>query len=393
MNIKSAVLPVSLVALFGFCSTAQSTINQLTNNGTSDTLPQVNGNAVVWQGQVNGFSEIFLHNLTSGTTIQISTSNAPPNVTVVNEISPQTDGNYVTWLGNHFNGSINYYDINTGGPAVIVSGGTGQQINSAPQIASGRIVWTRNSIGTRANPGDIYMFDINAGGSAINISSNAFDDTSPLINDTTVIWNQTDEMGTAADPSDDVTTLMTYDIASGTVNPAAANYIWPESPQIDGSLSVYSQHDGTDREIFLKEAQMPVQQLTNNAIEDTYPRVSGTAIVWVGGKGNAAEIYSFTPILDADGDGVPDAIDNCINVANPDQRDSNNDGYGNICDGDFNGDGYTNTTDLALFKMAFGTVNPNPDTDFNGDGVINTTDLALFKMAFGQPPGPSAGMP
>jgi hypothetical protein len=35
--------------------------------------------------------------------------------------------------------------------------------------------------------------------------------------------------------------------------------------------------------------------------------------------------------IDVDGDGVPDATDNCPNVANPDQQDSNSDGVGDAC--------------------------------------------------------------
>ena len=38
------------------------------------------------------------------------------------------------------------------------------------------------------------------------------------------------------------------------------------------------------------------------------------------------------PPADADGDGIPDASDNCVDIANPGQEDCNNNGIGNACD-------------------------------------------------------------
>ena len=92
---------------------------------------------------------------------------------------------------------------------------------------------------------------------------------------------------------------------------------------------------------------------------------------------------------DADGDGVPDSRDNCINVKNPGQLDSDGDGYGNACDGDLNNDGIVNSLDLALFRVAFGQ-RGNVASDINGDGIVNAIDLALFRQLFASRPGPSA---
>jgi hypothetical protein len=94
---------------------------------------------------------------------------------------------------------------------------------------------------------------------------------------------------------------------------------------------------------------------------------------------------------DADGDGITAILDNCTTVANPDQRDSDGDGYGNACDGDLDNDGQVNFADLAVFRTRFMT--GNADADFNGDGIVNFADLARFRQLFGAPPGPSGVVP
>ena len=96
---------------------------------------------------------------------------------------------------------------------------------------------------------------------------------------------------------------------------------------------------------------------------------------------------TVTVIHDQDGDGVPDEIDNCILVPNPDQRDTDGDGYGNVCDADLNNDGIVNYKDLALFRQRFGTT--DPDADLDGNGFVNFTDLAKFRQLFFKKPGPS----
>ena len=97
------------------------------------------------------------------------------------------------------------------------------------------------------------------------------------------------------------------------------------------------------------------------------------------------------PIVDTDEDGFDDTIDNCIDTPNPDQRDSNADGFGNLCDADFDGNGFVNFSDLAFFRSVFAS--DNADADLNGDGTVNFLDLARFKSRFGRPPGPSGLQP
>ena len=99
----------------------------------------------------------------------------------------------------------------------------------------------------------------------------------------------------------------------------------------------------------------------------------------------------LVPDTDADSDIVADSVDNCTLSPNPDQRDTDNDGYGNACDPDFDNNLIVNATDLAFFKIRFFT--NDPDADLNGNGIVNAADLAILKTFFFRPPGPSAAAP
>jgi hypothetical protein len=93
---------------------------------------------------------------------------------------------------------------------------------------------------------------------------------------------------------------------------------------------------------------------------------------------------------------VLDYLDNCTQLANVSQADSDNDGFGNRCDGDINNNGITNSQDYVLFRQTFGQPS-NPPTfnvgDLNSNGVVNSQDYVLFRQLIGQPTGPSGYAP
>lgn len=104
--------------------------------------------------------------------------------------------------------------------------------------------------------------------------------------------------------------------------------------------------------------------------------------------------------LDVDQDGIPDACDNCIRIPNGplaadaggnSQRDTDGDGYGNICDPDFTNNLNIDFADLAYMKSVFFT--PDPHADLDGDGKTDFADLAIMKSMFFGPPGPSGLVP
>ncbi len=99
-------------------------------------------------------------------------------------------------------------------------------------------------------------------------------------------------------------------------------------------------------------------------------------------------VVTVNVLIDPDADGVDSIADNCLAVANPDQRDTDADGYGNRCDADLNNSGMVNAGDLVSFRQAFGSSNPHADLD--GSGMVNSFDLVLFRGLFGKAPGSSA---
>lgn len=125
---------------------------------------------------------------------------------------------------------------------------------------------------------------------------------------------------------------------------------------------------------------------------------------------------------DADGDGVPDNVDNCPNWFNPAQNlppwtvpanDPDCDGFSTTIENfvgtlpqshcpatstandenpqawppDFNDDQKVNLTDVILLKPHFGSTSPSPAYsprfDLNASNSINLTDVIILKPFFG----------
>lgn len=143
------------------------------------------------------------------------------------------------------------------------------------------------------------------------------------------------------------------------------------------------------------QATIPVSEIRGSAMDLrmlTYP------FAILEEQGTSAEfalddIYydGGTVLIDTDQDGVADAADNCTQLANANQRDTDSDGIGNLCDPDVAvpNDCAVNFSDLNLYKANF--FQPGDlDTDNNGDGQTNFADLTIVSEFFFLQPGPSA---
>lgn len=105
-------------------------------------------------------------------------------------------------------------------------------------------------------------------------------------------------------------------------------------------------------------------------------------------------------IVDADGDDVPDALDNCQVIANgptsnpgscTSQFDVDQDGYGNSCDSDLSNNNVVGLEDLGVVLAAFGGSDPIADITCNN--VVGLEDLGRVLADFGNNPPGVSGLP
>ena len=280
MKLKSgSVLAILLSVFLGLSSLAQA--EQITENSYEDSFPQIKGNYLVWQGRVDGDWEIFLYNINEAEAgpMQITHNN-------YDDISPQTDGHQVVWVGNsRSGGEIFLYDILAEEMIQITDN---ESVDSSAQIANGLVVWTSHKVTTSVEPGEILLYNTADKTTSLLSASvdpdGTLDDSSPRINSESVIWVQADEAGN--------TTIFNHDLAAGITTEAPEGFVWEESRQTDGDLAVFSRKVDSNWEIFIRNTSLQnYEQITDNDLEDTYPCLSGNAIAWVSGEGEASEIF------------------------------------------------------------------------------------------------------
>ncbi|MEO1574945.1 MAG: thrombospondin type 3 repeat-containing protein, partial [Pseudomonadota bacterium] len=193
--------------------------------------------------------------------------------------------------------------------------------------------------------------------------------------------------------------------AMAVANVERADVQWQLRHAPRGSRAALSHADRLGAELYLDAPGLYVAQLVVSAEGHRSPAQTLVVEAVTPLDGHAqpigspltGQLYQVRGGSDIDGDGVPDDIDNCVETPNPNQIDTNNDGFGNRCDPDLDNDGLiTNTIDLGLLRLAFfsrpGDANWNPDADFNSDGVINVIELGILRQFFFNAPGPIANV-
>lgn len=98
---------------------------------------------------------------------------------------------------------------------------------------------------------------------------------------------------------------------------------------------------------------------------------------------------------DADGDGIPDVLDNCDRFANAGALfcDADADGYGNACDADLDNNFLIGVKDLAQWRIENAAgASGDLKADLDCSGAINLKDLARWRVINATPSLFSSGL-
>ncbi|MHC4180483.1 MAG: PEP-CTERM sorting domain-containing protein [Planctomycetota bacterium] len=294
---KRSTLGLAVLVVLGCSEHTQATIwqvTQLTDNDYSDHPPDVSGSNVVWHAQYGDDDlEILLYDGT--TTVQLTNDDWRHG-------SPVISGANVAWvrasgIGSGMVNELMFYDgtsttmlestvgiigtVHWSGPFVVYwrtreGYGTDRHIvGPFPGIPGSAGVYT-DFDGTE---GDIFLYD---GTSTTKLTDNDYDEFSPQISGSNVVWT--------GRPDGQDWEIFVYDGTS--ITQLTHNDHNDFFPDISGSNVVWYGGDGNDYEVFLHDGT-GIKQLTDNAYEDSSPQISGSNVVWQRYDGNDSEIFLY----------------------------------------------------------------------------------------------------
>jgi len=199
-------------------------------------------------------------------------------------------------------------------------------------------------------------------------------------------WSITDDAFLAsADPAN---TIVYYGPGTPAVTPSSVGLFSSGSGQFDIVRADYHPTILPGETVrlmwFGQLSDTAAHAIENVAVFDDNTDVEAAGLLAGLSPGELASIVNWDLVVDTDGDGVSDEMDNCFSVANPGQTDTDGDGAGDACDDDDDGDTVSDIVDncpldanLDQFDTDGDGAGDACDDDVDGDGVLDAEDSCV----------------
>lgn len=264
--------------IFAYNINTQTTIQVAPAAAAQGNL-DIDGGTVVWSQRSGSFNTIMTADLSAATPVPVAVFpiGSGPGATG-NQLRPKISGDNVIWLAPGVGGFNDIFVHNlTTGITTNVSNSAAE--DTGHQIDNGVIVWSNDALG---DP-DVYVFDgrgFDGTGTVpavINLGAAGIEDRLPQVSGRDIVWDGS----TAAGAEVFLHNLDTATTTQLTAGPAA----FLTEPDISGSSVVWS----TGNEVLLFNIDTSLTtNLSNSSAFDGQARVSGNNVFWLGRASFAA---------------------------------------------------------------------------------------------------------
>jgi beta propeller repeat protein len=236
----------------------------LSNNPAAQETPSISGNRVVWVDYRSGGAGIYLADLTTGTTTEVT----PPGTW---NVIPAIAGDRIVYVRLPASGNWQFisYDIPTGIEAVFDSADRNNGLGHF-SMSGNRVAWHDR----RNNNWDVYLYDFSTHAET-RLTSDPADQGDPSIFGDLVVWWDKRQGNFWGD-------VYLYDLAGRTERRVTATSTLGRSPIVTGDRIVWGDVRGGSFTLYAEDLLGPPQErLIPTSLLENDIAASGSYVAWV----------------------------------------------------------------------------------------------------------------
>lgn len=239
---------------------------QISSSEEADINPDVNSDYVVWQSLINEVWQVYIYDFSTGVSQALSESSS-------HQVSPIISSEWIVW-SDFRNGNWDIYGYADGSEYELLSG-EGDQTQT--RIYENYLVYVSDSNGNN----DVYLYDF-ATGLSTQISSSSADDVAPDIDGKYVVW-QNNEAGNWD--------IYAYELETGEISIVSEISANEYLPRISENIIVWE----ANSDIYFYDIS---EQDSGVLIDDDYkqytPSIFEGKIYWIDLRSDNEDIYGMT---------------------------------------------------------------------------------------------------